>query len=377
MATGDRAGRIVLFKADDSAKDNEAWVPFYQFQSHDTEVDHLNSLEVEAKINQLQFVPSAGERVLILSANDKHIKLWRVGESSVYEPCASECLNRIKTPENLRLPQITDDFEIFSTLKRSYNNAHSYHINHIELNCHDESFISNDDLRINLWRFEDHRQGLNIVDIKPKSMEDLSEVITSTAFHPKEGNIFAYSTSRGCIKVHDLRQSTICNKFRLYESEKVDSKSETGFGSELISSISDIKFSPDGKYMVTRDYMTLKVWDVYNTGKPVEVIPVHPQLEPLLSDLYEAENIFDKFTTSVSQCSTMALTGSYNNKFMIKGLDGSTIYQSSLPDVNGTVKSWDDNQDIDTEERVVYSAWHPSGRSFAVAGMCSLHLYSI
>lgn len=32
------------------------------------------------------------------------------------------------------------------------------------------------------------------------------------------------------------------------------------FFTEIIASISDVKFAKDGRYMVSRDYMTLKVW---------------------------------------------------------------------------------------------------------------------
>uniref|UniRef100_A0A0D2ZPR2 Uncharacterized protein n=1 Tax=Brassica oleracea var. oleracea TaxID=109376 RepID=A0A0D2ZPR2_BRAOL len=45
--------------------------------------------------------------------------------------------------------------------------------------CDGETFISADDLRINLWNLEITNQSFNIVDVKPKKMEDLSEVITS------------------------------------------------------------------------------------------------------------------------------------------------------------------------------------------------------
>ena len=47
-------------------------------------------------------------------------------------------------------------------LRRSYRNAHAYHINSISLNSDSETFLSADDLRINLFHF-DHPEPLNIV----------------------------------------------------------------------------------------------------------------------------------------------------------------------------------------------------------------------
>ena len=49
----------------------ENWLPYFQYQSHDPEFDFLKSLEIEAKINQIKFCDSAGNKNLLLSANGK------------------------------------------------------------------------------------------------------------------------------------------------------------------------------------------------------------------------------------------------------------------------------------------------------------------
>lgn len=51
----------------------------------------------------------------------------------------------------------------------------------------------------------------DIVDIKPANMEELTEVITSAEFHPQHCNIFMYSSSKGTIKLADMRQSALCD----------------------------------------------------------------------------------------------------------------------------------------------------------------------
>lgn len=85
--------------------------------------------------------------------------------------------------------------------KRIFANAHAYHINSISVNwcggrggrgwkgearlavsrltlvcSDDETFLSADDLRLNLWNFSVHDQSFNIVDMKPDNMEELTEV---------------------------------------------------------------------------------------------------------------------------------------------------------------------------------------------------------
>ena len=54
-------------------------------------------------------------------------------------------------------------------------------------------------------------QSFNIVDIKPANMEELTEVITASEFHPKECNLFVYSSSKGTIRLCDMRQSALCD----------------------------------------------------------------------------------------------------------------------------------------------------------------------
>ncbi len=46
------------------------------------------------------------------------------------------------------------------------------------------------------------------------------------------------------------------------------------FFSEIISSISDVKFSHNGRYMATRDYLAVKIWDLHMEKRPIETYPV-------------------------------------------------------------------------------------------------------
>jgi hypothetical protein len=54
--------------------------------------------------------------------------------------------------------------------------------------------------------------GLDIVDIKPVNMEELTEVITATEFHPTQCNLFMYSSSKSNIKLADMRDSALCDR---------------------------------------------------------------------------------------------------------------------------------------------------------------------
>ncbi len=60
--------------------------------------------------------------------------------------------------------------------KKKYANAHVYHVNSIAMSSDQETFITADDLRINLWHLDIEDQAFNVVDMKPPNMEELTEV---------------------------------------------------------------------------------------------------------------------------------------------------------------------------------------------------------
>lgn len=62
--------------------------------------------------------------------------------------------------------------------------------------------------------------------------------------------------------------------FSLLDFEEPEDPSTRSFFSEIISSISDVKFSHNGRYLMTRDYLTVKVWDLQMENKPLETYQV-------------------------------------------------------------------------------------------------------
>ena len=101
------------------------------------------------------------------------------------------------------------------------------------------------------------------------------------------------------------------------EFEQEEDPTSRSFFSEIISSISDVRFSHDGRYILSRDYLTVKIWDVNMERTPVKTIPIHEHLRPRLCDTYENDSIFDKFEVVFSGDAKNVMTGSYNNNFMI------------------------------------------------------------
>lgn len=215
----------------------------------------------------------------------------------------------------LQLPRIeAHDTVAAAAPKRIFSNGHAYHINSIDTNCDGETFLSADDLRVNWWHLNDTRTCFNLVDLKPDDMEDLNEVITSALFDPTTCHTLAYSTSRGVVRICDMRASAHCD--RCARALEDGGANRSSFFSEVISSISDLRFSNDGRHVLARgvrrlgrcgralgltrrahvpDYLQLKLWDVAMERAPVLTIDVHEALRSRLVELYENDSIFDKF----------------------------------------------------------------------------------
>lgn len=70
-----------------------------------------------------------------------------------------------------------------------------------------------------------------------------------------------------------MRAAALCDRHaKLFEEpDELDPRS---FFSEIISSISDVKLSNSGRYMITRNYLSVKVWDLHMETKPVETYNV-------------------------------------------------------------------------------------------------------
>jgi len=331
LAVGYNCGQVVVL----TQQEDQTYQLYTEFKSHDSEFDCLTSTEIEEKINDIKWFPYSGQHQQLLTTNDKTIKLFRMTERTNGE-AGDEGLEVVVKP------------------KKVFQGAHSYNINSVAFNSDGETFISTDDLRINLWNLGVSHEAFGIVDIKPENMDELTEVITCSDFHPKQCNVLIYTTSKGIIRMGDLRNSALCNSYaKVFEDTESDMG---GFFQELVSTISNVQFSPDGNFMASRDYLTMKIWDMSVENKPLKVIKFHDHLIAKLCDLYENDSIFDKFKCSWNGTSQRLLSGSYNNNFYICDAFGRHI--SSVTAQKPGSAPVNQNQ-LDMSQKVLHTAWHP------------------
>nr|KJB53128.1 hypothetical protein B456_008G294200 [Gossypium raimondii] len=460
VAVGDRGGRIVIFETKDGKNTADQHYsrnqleqldyvslnhPEYryktEFQSHEPEFDYLKSLEIEEKINKLKWCTSLSGSLFILSTNDKTIKLWKVKDRKVKKAREIDSPHQLLSSENTLLsersfmneqgiPSFANGNHVesgansifpsqeprskianyedtaYARCRRVYAHAHDFNINSLSNNSDGETFISADDLRINLWNLEVSNQSFNIIDMKPSNMEELTgnEVITSAEFHPIHCNLVAYSSSRGFIRLVDMRQSALCDySARIFQDEECHGS--RSFLTEIVASITDIKFPVDGRHILSRDYMNLKLWDMHMDSSPVATFKIHEHLRPKLCDLYNNDSIFDKFECCLSGDGLHFATGSYSNLLRIffhgGGSDeGATIEASKDPNsiknrkplprarrsslsnlTRGFYKQGHESTSVDGEyslnssSKLQHLAWHPCTYLIACASGNSLFFY--
>ena len=89
---------------------------------------------------------------------DKTVKLWKVSErqkQAVGYNLRDESGDMIEMEPHLIVPHYEPmELMIEASPKKVFANAHMYHINSISVNNDNETYLSADDLRINLWHLE-------------------------------------------------------------------------------------------------------------------------------------------------------------------------------------------------------------------------------
>lgn len=408
LATGDKSGNIVILENDSTKTNNQKnqvhYSFFGEFTSHYPDFDFVRSQQIEEKINQIKFGRQTNDALFLLTTNDRQIKLWKVKETEQYklvnwnidpsnsnmnipaagagssiqhksslnasfgvftslnldraDPSLAGVSVKMKDFKSLKVPKkvVTEKAKMPHLRKMYATDVHQYNITSLSVSSDKESFISGDNLRINLWDFNIANQSYNVLDIKPEDMNELSEIISSLDFHPSSSHQFLYSTSLGNIMTCDLRTRALVDEpsqvFSMKMSNEKTMGASTGdaaglgaggeadqqtFFDEMTQNVTAAKFSKGGKFIISRDYMSVKIWDVTMERAPVETIYVHEYLRERMWDLYSSELLWDPFNLGISSTGDI-VTGSYSNYFHIfdLGEKKDTFIQAAQPSVRTT-----------------------------------------
>ena len=140
------------------------WRPYFQFQSHEVCFDFLKSQPIDEKINNIEILKlPAQEKVVLLTANDKTMKLWKVTHRIPHVTHAVQGLEKERgryagktstqsvddrgrgiTSSCLRLPtRVTAGANTIPSAspRQIFENGHSYHINSVSMNADGRTFL--------------------------------------------------------------------------------------------------------------------------------------------------------------------------------------------------------------------------------------------
>ncbi|VDP86481.1 unnamed protein product [Echinostoma caproni] len=148
------------------------------------------------------------------------------------------------------------------------------------------------------------------------SIDDRTHLVTGLDCSNFSPSIFAYCTNRGSVRLHDMRLSTSCDyPVMVFDSVSPD---EPNIWTLFVSAFTDVKMGQTSdRFIYTRDYLTVKVWDTRMSTSPVETYPVQTELRNHLNVLYESELLCDDFKLSVSSDDRFIVTGSYNRSIKV------------------------------------------------------------
>lgn len=385
LALGDRAGRLIVFQSALYKKSKKNFSEFNyvtEIQSHYRDFDYLKSVDVEEKINAVEWLAPQNDNMFLLSTNDKTIKLWKIGNKTVKK--SEKFINRkYLTDQSLTMPKLKLlDQGLCPTLKKTYPNLHQYHINSLSIFQDGQNFVSADDLGIYLWDLKSTKSSYMLVDIKPDKIDELNEVITTCTASPLNDNNLLYGTSKACLKLIDMREGANCSN-RGTRFDDGDAKQQKNFFTDIISSISDAKFTMDGRFIVSRDFLSVKTWDIKMPKIPLLTTMLYEPLKTKLCDLYENDCIFDKFDLSLSPDSQFCLTGTFDNRFHITELSSYSNTQFELNFKRKTlfrpiVKNFYEQMPatFDVNKKVLKTAWNPASNCVVIASLNCLFFYN-
>ena len=210
-----------------------------------------------------------------------------------------------------------------------------------------ETFLACDDFTVTWWHMEGDggassgerastdttasqatsSSSCRLFDVIPDTMDNITQVLTTAAFHPTHASLFLVGSSDCWVGIGDLRDPPSRRDRKWGQRLEFQARHNpvNSQHNEILLSPSDALFlsntashaGANGHSVVTRDYLTLKLWDLRKTVDPVSCANVNAAAIPHLDGLYENDSIFDRFTVDADQVTGSVVTGHYGEQVQV------------------------------------------------------------
>jgi hypothetical protein len=293
---GDSSGRIAVY---DTGKRHRVEGELNVVLSHRAfvpETDCLRSKLIEEKVTRVTpLPPRSPDTITYLASNESTIKLFRA---------------RLSHEGGLRRTTMVPT--------SAFTGKHKRPVHSVSICADQETFLSADDFVVNWWHLgaDDTSKATCLVDSSPSNPEDITEIYLSAKFSPAHSSLFVLGSSSGRCDIGDLRDPPSRRPRCFTHRLQLRSTAEASGYDEILLSVADAAFLSN-EYVVARDYLTLKLWDLRRPIDPVQTCPVMGCMKPHLEKLYDNDSIFNHFDIGVDQRSSCVVTGMYDGAFAV------------------------------------------------------------
>ena len=359
LASGDQAGRVVVFKLSQPASGTGCpTVSFVtQVHAHKSQFDYFRSELSEMKVNSLKWVPRQALNPLLLTCNSHDAKLWRFNETPKMTWVQPDDRYALPTPGQVDLKYTTECVRTFNDIQTEYI---------VDLQClpDQRSFLMVDVSCVKLWDIERDVKSVCLCKVSQTEPE-----ITASAIHPNYPSAFLIGDDDGVCRILDMRQQAE----DLTPSIQVDTSLHASRNHQMegCDSVGSTVFSPDGNYFAARRFGDVQVWDIRQTREPAAKLDVQwfpGQMEWLLSEDF----VKDVFRTTFTP-SGKIVTGCYSADFV--AWDWKVGGQAKYKAVSARTPRPPPEPGRDFTKRVTVCEAHPEKEIVAVVSTAALFLF--
>lgn len=231
--------------------------------------------------------------VLYLASNDMLIKLYRLrsyrnavlDEHSQPFTMSSSSSSSAQTSSSSGNPSVDDEINNYQRMLnagsgdlsdvilpvRTFVSSHTTPICSLSTCADQETFLSADCFKVQWWHLDTAEnpctRGVTLYDMQPKPGEDVTEVLTSAAFHPHHTSLFLVTSSSGTCRIGDLRDPPSSERrfqlnFHGSASTFTSQWTRDPLVARALKCLHGAVFLDNTPYVVTRDYMTVALWDM-------------------------------------------------------------------------------------------------------------------
>lgn len=421
LAAGDRGGRVIIFqrKTQPDGSTLPVEYEFYtEFSAHQTGFDALRSVQILERVVQLQWLPPIGDQLYLLTCNERMVKIWRISERQAVQVSNTNLQRGRRGGDQLMVPRVAHvgERQPQAQCRRTFDNVTPWKINSISASVEADRFLIADDLRVSIWSTDSVHEGMEVVALQPPRQDEACEVVTYASFVPGSGSQFVYGTSSGAVQLVDTRVAPTGHAARSFQNPLVSSQDlpYNTFGAaanqaDIAAGICAVALSAPLHQLVARDFLSCRVWDVRMENRPLQVIPLHPQVRDYCGRFLESDAIFDRFELAFAPGGRSFITGGYTDRFCVYSCRDGGLYSgyniqatrqvkrrarqvathlggrpSPSPAVGALPvlddgKLLADNLQMDPMEvrrKIQFLDWHPAENVLAIATVSNLYVYA-